>query len=117
MIKITKPEDLEKIHDENIKPYIAALLGYILKEYSPDSSTNEIGAIFLLESESDYVLSDYVLYEEMGLSMPLSEKRFEWIEPVEHDYYNGTIVIDNDRAINIIGRKEYFEKFTEDTEQ
>lgn len=112
MIKITKSADLEKINDENIKPYIAALLGYILKEYSPDSSLEEIGAIFLLESESDYVL-----YSEMGLSMPLSEKRFEWIEPVERDYCNGAIVIDNDRAINIIGRKKYFEKFMEDTEQ
>lgn len=115
MIKITKTSDLEKIHDEQIKPYIAGLLDYILREYRkycPDSSTDEIGAIFLLESESDYVL-----YEEIGLSLPLSEKRFEWIEAIGDGYLNGCIVIDNDRAINIIGKKEYFEKLMEDTKQ
>lgn len=112
MIKITKPEDLEKIHDENIKPYICNLLNYILteyKKYCPDSSVNDIGAIFLLESETDWDL-----YAEMGLSLPISEKCFEWIETIENGHYcNGCIVIDNDTAINIIGKREYFENFRE----
>lgn len=115
MIKITKTKDLEFIHDSEIRPYISNLLNQILSEYKrfcPDSSTDDIGAIFLLESESDYVL-----YSEMGLSTPLAENRFEWIESIENGRYcNGCIVIDNDRAVNIIGRKEYFERFTEDAE-
>lgn len=112
MIKITKPEDLEKIHDKNVKRYIHILLYYTLNEYKkycPDSSIEEIGAIFLLESKSDFAL-----YSEMGLSLPITEKRFEWIESIENGLYcNGCIVIDNDTAINIIGKREYFENFRE----
>ena len=114
MIKIKCIDDLEKIHDETIKPYISKLLQYILNEYAklcPDFSTEEIGAIFLLESEYDYVL-----YEEMGLSLPLTESRFECIDDIGNGYFNGCIVLDNDRAINIIGKQKYFDEFREETE-
>lgn len=113
MIKIVKPEDLEKIQDMNIYPYIQDLLLYILKEYanySPDSSIeDEIGAIFLLEQETDWEL-----YHEMGFSEPVEGFCFEWIEPIEKGYCNGCVVIDNSHAINIIGKQEYFKRFEEE---
>lgn len=115
MIKIKCISDLEKIHDEIIKPYISKLLQYILTEYArlcPDSATEEIGAIFIWESKSDYVL-----YEEMGLSLPLTESRFECIDDIGNGYCNGCIVLDNDRAINIIGKHKFFDKLREETEQ
>ena len=69
---------------------------------------DEIGAIFLLERESDWQL-----YREMGLSQPLKATRFEWIEPIEKGYCNGYIVIGNDCTINIIGKEELFTHFKE----
>lgn len=110
MIKIVKPKDLEQIQDMNILPYICNLLFHVLNEYAkfcPDLSIeDEIGAIFLLERATDWQL-----FEEMGLSSPITESRFEWIELIECGYCNGCIVIDNDKAINIIGKQEYFLKF------
>lgn len=113
MKKITSREHLKKIRDTDIYPYIQNLLEYLIKEYSqfcPDSSIEEIGAIFLLEQETDFSM-----YQEMGLSLPITEFCFEWIETVGHGYCNGCITIDNDRAINIIGKQEYFIKFKEQT--
>ena len=111
MKKITSREHLKEILDTDIYQYIQNLLEYYLKEYSqfcPDSSIEEIGAIFLLEQETDFSM-----YQEMGLSSPITESCFEWVETVEHGYCNGCIVIDNDRAINIIGKQEYFNKLKE----
>ena len=50
----------------------------------------------------------------MGLSSPLNEKRFEYIDEIRNDYYNGLIVLDNDRCINLIGKKIFFKKVLED---
>ena len=108
MIKITAREHLKKIRDTDIYPYIQNLLEYFLKEYRqfcPNFSIEEIGAIYLLEDESDFEL-----YKDMELLSPITESCFEWVETVEHGYCNGCIVIDNDRAINIIGKQEYFNK-------
>lgn len=111
MKKITAREHLKEILDADIYPYIQNLLEYLIKEYSdfcPDFSIEEIGAIYLLESESDFDL-----YKDMELSSPITESCFEWVETVEHGYCNGCIVIDNDRAINIIRKQEYFNKLKE----
>ena len=111
MVKITLPEHLQFVRDEAVRPYIQNLLETVLREYSdfcPNSSIEEIGAIFVLEAESDWNL-----YKEMELSSPPTQERFEWIEPVTGGYRNSCIVLDNDRAINIIGKEEYFMKFKE----
>ena len=109
MIKITAPQDLQRIQDTEIYPYIRDFLSAVLKNYPPDPSMqDEIGAIFLLERESDWQL-----YREMGLSQPLKATRFEWIEPVEKGYCNGYVVIDNECTINIIGKEELFTHFKE----
>ncbi|MBM6921876.1 hypothetical protein H6A12_12040 [Phocea massiliensis] len=114
MIKITSPADLKKIHDSYISLYIQNLLEYILREYisyCPDQSIEEqIGAIFLLEQESDIHL-----YQQMGLSSPLKESQFEWLKQLSYGYSNGCIVLDNDRAINIIGKSSYFKPIQEET--
>ena len=112
MIKITNLKDIEKIDDTKISPYLKALTEHILFEYEEICSSESIekfGAIFFIENTSDFDL-----YKEMGLSAPLSEKRFEYIDEIRDDYYNGLIILDNDRCINLIGRKEYFNKLLED---
>ena len=58
---------------------------------------------------------DFDKFKEFHLSAPLSESRFEWIEDVGNGYVNGCVVIDNDTAINLVGKKELFKDFiTED---
>ena len=112
MIKITKISDLNNITDTKILPYLKALIKHILFEYEEicrSDSIEKFGAIFFIENTSDFDL-----YKEMGLSSPLNEKRFEYIDEVRGDYYNGLIVLDNERCINIIGKKEYFNKLLED---
>ena len=106
MIKIVKPKDLQNISDTEVFPYIHNLLDSLLKEYAaycPNSSIERIGAIFLLERAEDLEL-----YAEMGLCSPVQQNSFEWIEDIG-GYCNGCIVLDTDRAINIIGKKIYFE--------
>ncbi len=53
--------------------------------------------------------SDFDKHLDFGFSIPIDESRFEWIECIEHGFVNSCIVLDNDRAINIVGRKKYFE--------
>ena len=112
MVKITCLEDLEQIAELEIVPYIRNLLEYLLreyKEYCPNGSIETIGAIYFIDSKSD--LDKHL---ELGLSMPIDERRFEWIEYIGTNFVNSCIVLDNDRAINIIGRKEYFEHLLEE---
>ena len=112
MIKITNLKDIEKIDDTKILPYLNALVEHILSEYEQICCSNSIerfGAIFFIENTSDFDL-----YKEMGLSAPLTEKRFEYIDEIRGNYYNGLIVLDNEKCINIIGKKELFSKLLED---
>ena len=107
MIKITRVEDTCKIPDSDIIPFIQDFLSYLLTEYRencPDGSIESIGAIFYLTSDSD--IRHYAAF---GLSSPITESRFEWLEDVENGYTNGCIVLNNDVAINIIGHSEYFQ--------
>ncbi len=112
MIKITNLKDIEKINDTNISPYLKALVNHILSEYEDvcrSDSIERFGAIFFIEDEADFDL-----HKEMGLSPPLNEKRFEYIDEIRCDYYNGLIILDNERCINLIGKKECFSKLLED---
>lgn len=112
MIKIAKISNLDNITDTKILPYLKALIEHILFEYEEigcSDSIEKFGAIFFIENTSDFDL-----YKEMGLSSPLNEKRFEYIDEIRQDYYNGLIILDNERCINIIGRKKYFSKLLED---
>ena len=113
MVKITRLEHLEQVDELEIVPYIRKLLEYLLEEYKgychPNASIESIGAIYLISSKSD--LDKHL---DFGLSMPINESRFEWIEYIGNNFVNSCIVLDNDRAINIIGRKEYFEHLMEE---
>lgn len=112
MIKITRLEHLKQVPEKEIIPYIKNLLEYILKEYeeySPNGSLETIGAIYFITSKNDW---DNHL--NFGLSIPVNKSRFEWIECIEHGFVNSCIVLDNDKAINIIGRKECFEHLMEE---
>lgn len=103
MIKIIKPDDISKVKDKKIIPYIENLMQTILNAYYPNSSLEAVGAIFFLEDENDIKM-----YEEMGLSSPLTEKSFDWMQKFARGYLYGCVVIDNDFAINIIGKTKYF---------
>lgn len=112
MIKIAKISDLDNITDTKILPYLKALVEHILFEYKEiccSDSIEKFGAIFFIENTSDFDL-----YKEMGLSSPLNEKRFEYIDVIREDYYNGLIILDNERCINLIGQKFHFNKLLED---
>lgn len=112
MITIKSTADLKKIYDPNILPYVTALINNIYFEYdmSPGSSIEEVGTIFVLEQGADWRL-----YREMGLSMPVTESRFEWIS-FENGYGDGCIIVNNEHAINIIGKQEYFELIRKETQ-
>lgn len=108
MVKITKLDDLKKVQDTKITPYLERLVKHILFEYSDVCCSDSIecfGALFYIENETDFDL-----HKEMGLSSPLTEKRFEYIDEIRQDYYNGLIVLDNEKSINLIGKKEYFKR-------
>lgn len=103
MIKIIKPDDISNVKDKKVIPYIENLMQTILNAYYPNSSLEAVGAIFFLEDENDINQ-----YKEMGLSSPLTENNLDWMQKFADDYMYGCIVIDNDFAINIIGKQEYF---------
>lgn len=108
MIKIAKISDLDNITDTKILPYLKALIEHILSEYEEiccSDSIERFGAIFFIENESDFDM-----HKEIGLSSPLNEKRFEYIDEIRGDYYNGLIVLDNEKCINLIGKKENFKR-------
>lgn len=105
MIKITIQEDIQPIPDKRIIPYIQAMLDNLLKICFPDRSIESVGEIFFLESAEDFKF-----FCNMGLSSPLTEERFEWIDTVDEEYSNGCIVLNNEKAINIIGKTEFFKE-------
>lgn len=112
MIVITKQTDLEMIVDNDIKPKINDLLQYFLKEYSTfcaEGTILPLGAIIVLEDNNDWsMLSAY------RITVPKNSYDFEWINTFSDGYKIGCIVIDNDRALNIIGKDEFFNDFMED---
>lgn len=106
MIKITCKDDLDLIADVCIKKHIGNQLNYLIntyKEECSEGSIESIGAIFYVEMSSDFES-----YTQFGLSSPITEERFEYIELLEDGYCKGLIVIDNERAIELIGKKNAF---------
>ena len=109
MIKVQQVQDLVKISDKTAFQYISNLLYSLLKNYKSDN-INKFGSIYYIESKADFGE-----HKAFNLSMPLSEKRFEWIEDIGNGYINGCVVINNGTAINLIGKRYLFEDFiTED---
>ena len=98
MIVITKADDLAKIKEKHVIPYIKNLLSNIQKAYCPARSLESVGAIYFLENEKDFDN-----FKKFGLSSPLFEE-------ICNGYSDGCIVINNDFAINIIGKSEFFNK-------
>ena len=104
MIKIICKEDIQRIPDKAIIPYINSYFDILISTYPPNCSLEAVGAIFFLESKEDF--KNLI---EFGLSSPLMEERFEWIDGIGEGYSNGCIVLNNDFAINIIAKDEYFD--------
>lgn len=112
MIKIVSTNELPNIENEVVRQYINKLLKWILVEYQDyctDGTINSFGAFFILESANE--LEDY---QTMGLSYPITKDSYEWIDNIDDDYCNMCVVIDSDKAINIISKTEmirnYFER-------
>lgn len=53
---------------------------------------------------------DFKSFCNFGLSSPIIEERFEWFDTVDEEYSDGCIVLDNERAINIIGKTDFFKE-------
>ena len=84
MIKILNLQDIDKIPEKTVVPYVYSLMKHILNA------------------------NDLNNYQDLGLHEPIQEEIFEYICPINEDYSDGCIVINNDFAINIIARTEYF---------
>ena len=107
MIKILCEKDIESVNDNYIKSYLKQQINYLLNIYKDDSSNGSldtIGAIYYVESQSDF--DDYTKFE---LSVPITKNRFEWIEPISNEYYRGFIVINNSKSIELIGKTTVFD--------
>lgn len=102
MIKLNNINDLELVTNSCIKNHIQSQLKYLLSICNSDS-IESLGSIFVVEHPSD--LDDYSQY---GLSSPITEERFEWIEKISDEYFRGLIVINNSKAIELIGSKSVF---------
>ncbi len=101
MIRIVKLDDLEGIQTEIACP-LKRLLEHLLTEYKEfcPNSIEAIGAIFVLESKSDWE------------NFSIGKDSFEWIIPLDNtDFRIGCINIDNDRSINIVAESFLFALF------
>ena len=105
MVKIQQAKDLEKIRDDVALKYTSSLLKELFRTYEVDT-IEAFGAIYYIQTEAD--LSNH---KTLGLSSPLNECRFEWIEDIGNGYVNGCIVIDNDTAVNLVGKQTIFRKY------
>lgn len=107
MIKIICKNDLLLVSDACIKKHIENQLNYLIntyKEECSEGSIESIGAILYVENSSD--LDNYT---QFGLSSPIIEERFEYIERIANRYYRGLIAIDNEKIIEIYGEESVFE--------
>ncbi|MBQ3100303.1 MAG: hypothetical protein IJC50_04855 [Clostridia bacterium] len=109
MIKILSTYDLLKIEDTVLREHVEGIVNDIMN-YNAVDSLESVGAIFVLES-ADEPLNPSLF----GLSLPLKEPRFEWIDTFHYGkYMDGVIVIDNSKSISIIGKAEYFKHILEE---
>lgn len=108
MIKICTENDLERIADKTVYDYIKTLLTTIIysnMDLCPDLSMEEIGAIYYVEKAEEF--NDY---KQFGFSVPITERRFEWLTLFGGYYVDACVIFDNDRGSNIISTKENFIK-------
>lgn len=115
VIRITCVKDLDSVTDSCIKKHIESQLKYLLntyKEERSEGSIESIGAIFYVEKSSDFDN-----YTQFGLSSPITEKRFECIVELPNEYYRGLIIINNSKAIELIGRKSVFNTILKEENQ
>ena len=103
MIKIIKPEDINKISEQSIVPYIKDLLNTVQNAYCADDSIEAVGAIYYFET-----FDDFNKYKDIGLFAPITEDCFEYIIDIGNGYSDGCMAINNDYAINIISKTVYF---------
>ena len=106
MIKIACKDDLDLIADVCIKKHIENQLNYLLNTYKyecSEGSIESIGAIFYVESSSDFY--DYT---QFGLSSPINE----YIEQIAGGYCRSLIALNNENVIEIIGKKDIFDSIT-----
>lgn len=112
MVKITHKKHLQKVPDKEIVPYIESLFAQILETHiddCPNGSIEPVGAIFFITSKFDLDK-----HNDFGLSSPLKESRFEWLDDIGNEYIDGLIVVNNSRVISVIGKKEHFVKIMEE---
>ena len=108
MKKIKRMEDLALIEDSHVREYVSNLLSRLIQTFGTDD-IEPYGAIFYIEDESDVFK-----HQEFCLSMPLKPERFEWISDIGSGYLCGCVVINNSKAISIIGKAEFLSKYKED---
>lgn len=109
MIKILSAHDPSSINDPILREHVEGIVNDIMN-YNAVDSLESVGAIFVLES-ADEPLNPSLF----GLSLPLKEPRFEWINTFHHGkYMDGVIVIDNSKSISVVGKSEYFKYILEE---
>ena len=108
MKKIKEMKDLELIKDPQVFDYVRDLLSQLMKTLEVDD-IEPYGAIFYIEDESDLLK-----HQEFCLLIPLQPDRFEWISDIGSGYLCGCVVINNSKAISIIGKAEFLSKYKED---
>lgn len=94
----------QKSRTVTLQNILKNLLTNLLTQTS-DRLLETVGGIFYVENEKDFDN-----YKKFGLSSKITESRFEWIDLIGNDFLDGCIVLDNDRAINIVGKADYFKK-------
>lgn len=117
MVKICKREDIEKIKNSEAQNLLYKRFDSIYHSIGCGiyDSIAKFGEIFFIEEDSDWDN-----YKELHLSEPISEKRFESIIihyrnrnnlcSNIHTYLEGTIVINNDYCISVIGTQKVYER-------
>ena len=77
MIKILNLQDIDKIPEKTVVPYVYSLMKHILNAYDFNSSIESVGAVYFMENEND--LNNY---QDLGLHEPIQEEIFEYICPL-----------------------------------
>ena len=124
MKRINKLSDLNTLSETNnlMRGYILNLIGFFCKQYEC-SDISEFGAFCILETEED--IKDI---GSMGLSRPLSQTVFEYVDLVTIEtnseritFVNALVLLNNDFGVNIFAdinlldedvKRNLFEEYT-----
>lgn len=113
MIKVTEREDLNNLLGyPKAYDYISKLLENLLCEYSEycaDRSIRAFGAIYFMES-----LTDFENHKALGLEQSLTDTIIEWTN-VQKGLCVMCVVISNDYAINIVCENDLYERYLENS--